>query len=110
MGNTTVAIPSRENPLPVCELYRVLDASDLPGGVINIVTGTLDELERTLIEHDTVQALWNFGPNKELTERLSAANLKQTWCPANTNWQTTPSREFLRHAVQVKNVWVPYGA
>ncbi len=110
MGNAVVAIPSRSNPLPVCELYRVLDASDLPGGVLNIVTGTLDEVEKTLLEHDGVMAVWNFGPNGELTERLSAANLKQTWCPKGTDWMATPSREFLRHAVQVKNVWVPYGA
>lgn len=112
MGNTVTAIPSRTNPLPACELYRVLDASDLPGGVLNIVTGTLDEVEKPLVEHDAIQAIWNFGPNGEMTEKLSAANLKQTWCTLGkpTDWYGTPNREFLRRAVQVKNVWVPYGA
>lgn len=111
LGNTVVAVPSRVNPLPVCELIRVIEASDVPAGTLNIVTGELAEVEKPLAEHDGVLAVWNFGPNGAETERLSAANLKQTWCPHQmVNWLSDPSREFLRRACQVKNVWVPYGA
>lgn len=110
MGNAVVVIPSEKDPLPACELYRVIEASDVPGGVINIVTGLREEVEKPLIEHDTLQAVWSFGPNTKMTEELSAANLKQTWCPHDVNWFAEPSREWLRRATQVKNVWVPYGA
>ncbi|MCC7101984.1 MAG: aldehyde dehydrogenase family protein [Fimbriimonadaceae bacterium] len=110
MGNTVVAIPSETNPLPVCELIRVIEASDFPGGVINIITGLRDELEKTLVEHDGVLAVWNFGPHGGMAEELSAANLKQTWIGHGEDYWKQPSSEWLRRATQVKNVWVPYGA
>ncbi len=114
MGNSVIAIPSYANPLPAMELYRVLEASDLPGGVWNIITGTPEELEKTLADHDGIAAIWHFGTkeNGEMVQSHSAGNLKQTWClmGKNLNWQAQPSREFLRRATQIKNVWVPYGA
>lgn len=110
MGNTVVAVPSEANPLPVCELIRVIEASDVPAGVLNIVTGLREELEKTLVEHDGIQALWNFGPNGAMTEELSASNLKQTWIGHGESIWVEPSREWLRKATQVKNIWVPYGA
>ncbi len=114
MGNSVIAIPSYANPLPAMELYRVIEASDVPGGVWNIITGTPEELEKTLADHDGIQAIWHFGSreNGEIAQRHSAGNLKQTWClmGKSLNWQTIPSREFLRRATQIKNVWVPFGA
>ncbi len=53
-GNTVVAVPSEAHPLAATELYTVLDASDLPGGVVNIVTGVKDALAKVLAEHDVV--------------------------------------------------------
>ena len=114
MGNTVVAIPSAENPLPALELVRILEASDIPAGVWNIVTGTADEVEGTLADHDTLLAIWHFGDAARATRaRLgSVGNLKQTWCvaPDHIDWYTEPTAEFLRRATQVKNIWVPYGA
>lgn len=114
MGNTVVAIPSESNPIVACELYRVFDQSDLPGGVINIVTGLHSEVVPSLAEHDTLQCVWHFGDadTGKAVELASIGNLKQTWCSLgkSVDWMAAPNSEFLRRAVQVKNIWVPYGA
>jgi aldehyde dehydrogenase (NAD+) len=116
LGNTVVVIPSEVHPLAATDLYQVLDTSDVPGGVINIVTGKRDELSETLAAHDDVDALWYWGSaeGSRAVERLSAGNMKRTWVDhgRGRDWfATTPGaeREFLRHATQVKNIWVPYG-
>src|SRR5881397_523939 len=77
-GNTVVAIPSEAHPLAATELYTVLDASDVPGGVVNIVTGGKDVLAMVLAEHDDVDAVWYFGSRAAGTdiERASAGNMK----------------------------------
>ncbi|MDR3688810.1 MAG: aldehyde dehydrogenase family protein [Fimbriimonas sp.] len=106
MGNTVVVIPSETDPLPAVELYRVLEASDVPAGVFNIVTGLRSELVSTLAEHMDVDAVWCLEPDWGVSvERLSVSNLKQTWVGSGRQ----PVETVLRHAVQVKNVWVPYG-
>jgi aldehyde dehydrogenase (NAD+) len=114
MGNSVIGIPSYSNPLPALELYRVIEASDVPAGVWNVITGTSEELEKTLADHDGIMAIWHFGTkeNGEMVQRASAGNLKQTWClmGKSLDWTVTPSPEFLRRATQIKNVWVPYGA
>jgi aldehyde dehydrogenase (NAD+) len=112
-GNTVVAIPSESAPLPIVELYRILEMSDLPAGVLNIVTGLHSEMQTNLAEHDAVDAIWHFGePEAQAkAELLSAGNLKQCWTGLSIDW-ASPKAEgahFLRHATQVKNVWVPYG-
>ncbi len=113
MGNAVVAIPSQTMPLAATDLYQVFDTSDLPGGVVNIVTGPRDDLARTLADHDDVAALWYCGSAEgaAMVEEASAGNLKVTWCPPNRDW-TGPQgqgRGFLARATQVKNIWVPYG-
>jgi aldehyde dehydrogenase (NAD+) len=86
----------------------------VPGGVINIVTGARDALAKVLAEHNDVDALWYFGgaEGSAAVERESASNLKQTWVSNGLprDWLRDDSAEFLRHATQVKNIWVPYGA
>jgi len=116
MGNRVVAVPSERAPLAATDLYQVFETSDLPAGVVNIVTGGRDSLSKTLAEHDDVDALWVFGSKEAslATERLSAGNLKRTLVDHGlaTDWYDAASAEgpiFLRHAVQVKNIWVPYG-
>ncbi|MGH7732696.1 MAG: aldehyde dehydrogenase family protein, partial [Gemmatimonadales bacterium] len=81
LGNTTVVVPSDRSPLLATDLYQVLETSDVPAGVINIVTGGRDELSGVLAAHDDVDAMWYFGSAQGSTdvERLSAANLKRTW-------------------------------
>ncbi|HEX4601799.1 MAG TPA: aldehyde dehydrogenase family protein [Gemmatimonadales bacterium] len=115
VGNTVVAIPSEAHPLAATELYTVVDASDVPPGVINIVTGAKDSLVKVLAEHDDVDAVWCFGsePSGAAVERASAGNMKRTWVEWRArNWMD-PSQgdgpEFLREATQVKNIWIPYG-
>lgn len=116
MGNNVVAIPSAKYPLAATDLYQVLDTSDLPGGVINIVTGNQLELAKVLAQHLEVAAMWFFGTKSgsEMVERESAGNLKATWVSHGKardwfNSEQSQGEEFLRHATQIKNIWVPYG-
>ncbi|MCV2872181.1 aldehyde dehydrogenase family protein [Defluviimonas sp. WL0050] len=113
MGNRVVAVPSASMPLAATDLYQVFDTSDLPGGVVNIVTGAKDELAKTLAGHDDVAAIWYCGgpDGAKMTEAESAGNLKVTWTFANRDWHGSDGqgRDFLLRATQVKNIWVPYG-
>ncbi|MDX1692070.1 MAG: aldehyde dehydrogenase family protein, partial [Acidimicrobiia bacterium] len=117
MGNAVVAIPSQSWPLAATDLYQVLETSDVPGGVINIVTGLRDELAPVLAAHDDVAGMWYFGPAEggAEVERLSIGNMKRTWTNHGKarDWfsdEQGEGEEFLREATQVKNIWVPYGA
>src|SRR5881394_329690 len=115
VGNTVVVVPSEAQPLAATELYTVLEASDVPAGVINIVTGAKDALAKVLAEHDDVDAMWYFGNQAAgaEVERASAGNMKHTWVEwESRDWtdsQQGEGREFLRQATQVKNIWIPYG-
>ena len=116
MGNAVVAIPSERFPLLATDLYQVLETSDVPGGVVNIVTGHRSELLAPLAGHDDVDAVWVHGTRDEVTEaeKLSTGNMKRTWGDWTLrDWHVPSQGEgalFLRHATQVKNIWVPYGA
>ncbi len=116
MGNRVVAIPSQPHPLAATDFYQVLDTSDLPGGVVNIVTGDRDALARVLADHDEVDAIWHFGSAESCAaiESASAGNLKRAWTDHGMARDWNDPRqgegdEFLRHATHVKNVWIPYG-
>ncbi|PCD77915.1 aldehyde dehydrogenase family protein [Pseudothioclava arenosa] len=112
MGNRVVAVPSASMPFAATDLYQVFDTSDLPGGVVNIVTGAKDELAKVLAQHDDVAALWYCGEaqGRAMVETESAGNLKATWTLENRDWTQAQGREFLTRATQVKTIWVPYGA
>ncbi|MBT8388756.1 MAG: aldehyde dehydrogenase family protein [Altererythrobacter sp.] len=117
LGNRVVALPSQSHPLAATDLYQVLETSDLPGGVLNIVTGEHGALSSTLSEHAGIDAMWQFSEhgNDKAVEEASIINLKQTWACAGKarDWYDplqASGQEFLRHASQVKNIWVPYGA
>ena len=112
MGNAAVVVPSAAHPLAATDFYSVLDTSDVPAGVVNIVTGETISLAKTLAEHDGVDALWYAGPATatKTVEVASAGNLKATWTLGdNVDWNAAQGRGFLRRATQVKNIWVPYG-
>jgi aldehyde dehydrogenase (NAD+) len=106
MGNTVVAIPSERHPLSATDLYQVLDTSDLPPGVINIVTGVRDPLAQALAEHDDVDAVWYVGTpeGRRIVESASAGNMKRTWTHAEP--AHLPMDEALREATHVKNIWI----
>ncbi len=111
-GNAVVAVPSQSHPLAATDFYSVLDTSDVPGGVVNIVTGETGPLAKTLAEHDGVDALWHCGSREQakVLESASIGNLKPTWnLGADVDWRAAEGREFLRRATQVKNIWTPYG-
>jgi len=117
MGNTTVLVPSEHAPLAMTDFYQVLDTSDLPGGVVNIVTGEKDSLTKTLVEHDGVDAHLYVGDaaGGKLVEQMSIHNLKQTWTNKGkaidwSNSAVCAGDYFLARTTQIKNVWVPYGA
>ncbi len=112
MGNRVVVVPSERHALAATDFYQVLETSDMPAGVINIVTGGREELSKTLSEHRGVEAMWYFGPNGKTVEAAAADDLKRTWIGEPREWLdgSSEGREFLRRATQVKNVWIPYGA
>ncbi len=115
-GNTVIAIPSEKYPLIAGDLYQVLETSDLPGGAVNIVTGRPAELMKTLAEHDDVDAIWCFTDEASASavKLLSAGNLKRVFTNEGRaiDWfdaKQGEGRWFLEQAVQVKNIWIPYG-
>lgn len=116
MGNTVVVVPSQHSPLSATDCYQVFETSDLPAGIVNIVTGERDVLSQVLAEHDDADAMWYFGSaeGSKRVEFASAGNMKRTWVSSGheRNWLNTTQgegQEFLREATQVKNIWVPYG-
>jgi aldehyde dehydrogenase (NAD+) len=116
MGNTVVAIPSETYPLIMGDLYQVFETSDLPAGVVNMVSGHSSELLKVLAEHDDVDAIWSFAgdANSVVAKSLSVGNLKQVFSDEGQaiDWfrvEQGEGRWFLQHATQVKNIWVAYG-
>ncbi|HEX7737352.1 MAG TPA: aldehyde dehydrogenase family protein [Ktedonobacteraceae bacterium] len=116
MGNTAVVIPSQQAPLSATDCYQVFETSDVPAGVVNIVTGERDALGKVLAEHDDVESMWYFGPREgsKMVELASAGNMKRTWVSYghSRDWlarEQGEGQEFLRAATQVKNIWIPYG-
>ncbi|HEY0072205.1 MAG TPA: aldehyde dehydrogenase family protein [Chloroflexia bacterium] len=116
MGNTVVVVPSERHPLSATDFYQVLETSDVPGGVVNVVTGARETLMKVLAEHDNVDAAWYFGTaeGSKMVEYASAGNMKRTWVNYGhpRDWlsrEQGEGQEFLREATQVKNVWTPYG-
>ncbi|MBW0448698.1 aldehyde dehydrogenase family protein [bacterium M00.F.Ca.ET.228.01.1.1] len=115
MGNRVVVLPGEAGALTATDFYQVVETSDVPGGVLNIVTGARAGLLPALASHDDVDALWCFGnaADSALVERLSVGNLKRTFTDYGKqfDWfgRASEGRPFLREAVQVKNIWIPYG-
>lgn len=116
LGNRIVAIAAQSHPLVATRLYQVLETSDIPAGVVNLLTGERDVLAKTLAEHDDVAAVWYCGDDEgsRMVEAASAGNLKTTWVDHGRlrDWRDPrqgQGSEFLRRACQVKTIWLPYG-
>jgi aldehyde dehydrogenase (NAD+) len=116
MGNTCVIVPSQAYPLMATDFYQVLETSDLPAGVVNIVTASHSDVVETMAGHMEVDALWYFAADGHSAsiERESVTNLKRTWVNhgRSRDWQDAKQgagKEFLRQATEVKNIWIPYG-
>ncbi|NRB70649.1 MAG: aldehyde dehydrogenase family protein, partial [Xanthomonadales bacterium] len=116
MGNRVVVIPSRRYALLATDFYQIMDTSDLPAGALNIVTGREPELLPTLASHYDMQGLWYWGTaeGSQLVEQAAAASMKRTWVNYGRfhDWFDPDQGEgesFLRKAVEIKNIWIPYG-
>lgn len=115
MGNAIVLVPSQTAPLAATDFYQVLDTSDVPAGVVNIVTGDHTDLAKSLAGHMDVDAVWSFSstPISQMIEAQSVSNLKRTWVnnARATDWMGSAGqgRAFLRAATDVKTVWIPFG-
>lgn len=116
MGNSLVVVPGARGALLATDLYQVLETSDVPAGVVNIVTGDSLELATVLADHDDVDSVWAFG-DAELSQTVqqhSIGNLKRTFGNDGKaidwhQWSSADIQLFLRQATQVKNIWIPYG-
>ncbi|MFF9477745.1 aldehyde dehydrogenase family protein [Streptomyces sp. NPDC014733] len=111
-GNTVVAVASEEAPLPALSLAEVLATSDLPGGVVNLLSGRTAELGAPLAAHQDVNALDLAGADAELAAELEAAaadNLKRVRRPAPVDWSADPGTGRLLSFLETKTVWHPMG-
>ena len=115
-GNTVVLVPSNPYGLVATDFFQVLQTSDIPSGVVNIVTGNSKELAIHLAKHDDVDGMLVAGTKEECTKvkKYSAGNLKIVWTNEGKkiDWfdeNKSEGRIWMRRASQVKNVWIPYG-
>ena len=116
MGNRVILIPSESFPSVALELVQTFETSDIPPGVINIVTGDKDELSNQLVGHAEVDGVWCWADSDTVAkvETTSALDLKRLWIHSDgdRDW-LDPNQgeglEFLRNATEVKNIWTPYG-
>jgi len=111
-GNTVVALASERCPLPAVSLTEVLATSDVPGGVINVLTGRTAEVAPWLASHMDVNAIDLTGAPPELAGELSVAaaeNLKRVLRPAAGDWTQTPGLQRMLAYLETKTVWHPVG-
>ncbi len=110
MGNRVTAIASEPFPLAATDFYQVLETSDVPAGVVNILTGSHQELAPHLASHAGLDAVWSFStaPVSTVIEAKSAASLKRTWVNNGTS-RHWPSSIWRAQATEVKTIWIPYG-
>jgi len=113
MGNRVIVMASEPFPLAATDFYQVLETSDVPAGVVNILTGSHSELAPQMAGHMDVDAVWSFSSSdlSKTIEKESAKNLKRTWVNNGKarDWTNPASREFLAQSTEVKTIWVPYG-
>ncbi|MGG2458363.1 aldehyde dehydrogenase family protein [Streptomyces sp. RGM 3693] len=111
-GNTAVVVASERAPLPALSLAEVLATSDLPGGVVNLLSGRTAELSAPLAAHQDVNALDLTGAGPELATELEVAaadNLKRVLRPRAADWSADPGTGRLLAFLETKTVWHPMG-
>ncbi|MBA9055591.1 MULTISPECIES: aldehyde dehydrogenase family protein [Streptomyces] len=112
-GNTAVVIASEKAPLPALSLAEVLATSDVPGGVVNILSGRPSEIAPSLAAHQDVNAIDLAGADEELAKELEIAaadNLKRVLRPQTVDFTETPGIERLTAFLETKTVWHTTGA
>jgi acyl-CoA reductase-like NAD-dependent aldehyde dehydrogenase len=112
-GNTAVVVASELRPLPAVSFAEVLATSDVPGGVVNILTGSTSELASVLAAHMDVNAIDLTGAPEDLAAELEASasdNVKRVLRrPLTTDWNADPGVGRLRAVLETKTVWHPVG-
>ena len=109
-GNTVVAVASERCPLPAVSLYGVLATSDVPGGVIHVLTGRTEEIAPWLASHMDVNAIDLSGATSPLADDLAAAaaeNLKRVVKPGDEDWTLAPGLDRMLTYLETKTVWHP---
>ncbi|QIY73058.1 aldehyde dehydrogenase family protein [Streptomyces sp. RLB1-33] len=112
-GNTVIVIASEKSPLPALSLGEVLATSDLPGGVVNVLSGKTAEIAAPLAAHQDVNAIDLAGADAVLAKELEIAaadNLKRVVRPQPVDYSQTPGIERLTAFLETKTVWHPTGA
>ncbi|MBW4706504.1 aldehyde dehydrogenase family protein [Roseobacter sp. YSTF-M11] len=115
MGNRVILCASEPFPRAATDFVQVLETSDVPAGVVNVLTGPHTDVVPHMAAHMDIDAVWSFG-SRDLSgviEKASATNLKRTWVNHGMarDWMGSAGqgKEFLAAATEVKNIWVPYG-
>ncbi len=121
-GNTAVVVASQDRPLPAVTLTECLATSDVPGGVVNVITGRTAEIAPWLASHRDVNAIdlaGAAGADRVAwgdLERAAAENLKRVLRPAGNgaeavepDWTTTPDLTQMTAFLETKTVWHPKG-
>ncbi len=113
-GNSTVVVTSFHRPIPAITLSEVLATSDVPAGVVNILTGDFSEIGTWLAEHSDVDGIdlagVPVGDFATKLEALAASNIKRVARPFTGDWNDEPSLYRLRQWIESKTVWHPIGA
>lgn len=114
MGNRMILIASEAYPLIATDFYQILDTSDVPAGVVNILTGVHEELAKPLATHMELDAVWCFSSSNisQVVEAGAASNLKRTWVNhgPEKNWLLDNDvKSFLTESTETKTIWVPFG-
>uniref|UniRef100_A0A8C2GHG8 Aldehyde dehydrogenase 16 family, member A1 n=1 Tax=Cyprinus carpio TaxID=7962 RepID=A0A8C2GHG8_CYPCA len=120
MGNAVIMVPSEKYPLPALEFIQVLQASDIPGGLVSIITGGRDQLTQALANHSVIQSIWYWGSKEgcQFLQYSCVSPLKRLWLhceeeeerEVGRNWTSSnPSlqEELWRKAVVWKSIWIP---
>ncbi|HEY2947847.1 MAG TPA: aldehyde dehydrogenase family protein [Micromonosporaceae bacterium] len=112
-GNTVVVLASETHPLPAITLAEVLATSDLPGGVVNLLTGRVAETAPWLASHMDVNAIDLAGVADETLatdlEVAAAENLKRVVRPGRVDWTADPGIDRMVPFLETKTVWHPKG-
>ena len=116
MGNCIVFVPSQKFASVALELVQTFETSDVPAGVINIVSGSKQDLAEQLAGHAEADAMWCWAESDLVSsvESISARDLKRLWVndDEDRDWLNPmqgEGLEFLRNATEIKNIWTPYG-
>ncbi|KFG74030.1 aldehyde dehydrogenase family protein [Streptomyces mutabilis] len=115
-GNTAVVVASEKSPLPALSLGEVLATSDLPGGVVNVLSGRTAEIATPLAAHQDVNGIDLTGADETLAKELEIAaadNLKRVLRPQpvdDADWSAAPGTDRMTAFLETKTVWHPTGA